>query len=443
MSHDQLKLPLSFRRLQQLAALLGGSAVLLLLIQSQYDWDDVQIDLKPCATAAFADVSVYLGASVRDRSSQTLYGTFHEHATSVLARSVRDVFHVQTILNGRFLYPTQEGRGHFSTVASWWEAANNSRYYWPPRGTGDLASCDYSPNGTVVVFRGFSFLSFQYGHVLHDLLPVLVWMAASFPQGKLAVELDDKKKIKAFLRWFDPDLKRRAFFIEPEKVVCATTLLAVVPNSCCSSPQYLRIPQLFNHLKQRISRTHVWNEATQVVYEIRLPNTAEHGRLLSSAHSEEVLQLAKKMLRYYSLPDDVIEFDGTSRGATASFQEQFRIFNSAYLVFGPHGTGFSNIIWMRCDQPVAVIEFVCGAHSRNVRGCLRSGAGFATYWTLLGGAQWVRYFHVFVQDTSTEVNDFMEVDLLGFSMALRAALTNITVERQTLKKTTETERLEP
>ena len=59
-----------------------------------------------------------------------------------------------------------------------------------------------------VVFRGFSFLSFQYGHVLHDLLPVLVWMAASFPQVKLAVELDDKKKIKAFLRWFDPDLKR-------------------------------------------------------------------------------------------------------------------------------------------------------------------------------------------------------------------------------------------
>lgn len=180
-------------------------------------------------------------------------------------------------------------------------------------------------------------------------------------------------------------------------------------SSVCSS-LYPPFSPLFRALrgrkqprKQRISRTHVWNEATQVVYEIRLPNTAEHGRLLSSAHSEEVLQLAKKMLRYYSLPDDVIEFDGTSRGATASFQEQFRIFNSAYLVFGPHGTGFSNIIWMRCDQPVAVIEFVCGAHSRNVRGCLRSGAGFATYWTLLGGAQWVTWALEFSQTDVIEV----------------------------------------
>ena len=31
---------------------MGGSAVLLLLIQSQYDWDDVQIDLKPCVALA-------------------------------------------------------------------------------------------------------------------------------------------------------------------------------------------------------------------------------------------------------------------------------------------------------------------------------------------------------------------------------------------------------
>ena len=40
-------------------------------------------------------------------------------------------------------------------------------------------------------------------------------------------------------------------------------------------------------------------------------------------------------------------------------QEQYRIFNSAYLAFGPHGTALSNIIWMRCDVPVAVIEFMC------------------------------------------------------------------------------------
>ena len=115
------------------------------------------------------------------------------------------------------------------------------------------------------------------------------------------------------------------------------------------------------------------------------------------------------------------------KGKTATFQDQYRLINSAVLVFGPHGTGFSNILWMPCHVPVAAIEFACSAHSLNARGS-QLGNGkvrLATCWSLEGSVSWVKYFHVLVRDPAAEMSDFMQVDLEALWAALDAALRHV------------------
>eukprot|EP00913_Durusdinium_trenchii_P028877 g27075.t1 len=128
------------------------------------------------------------------------------------------------------------------------------------------------------------------------------------------------------------DLFHRAIFIPEETTVCAETIHAVVPKmASCNHPISLRILQPNKHLRQQIAKSN----------------------RLDLHRRQEVLQR-------HGFPEEIMIFTGKFNGETASFQDQYRIFNSAFLVLGPHGTGLSNILWMRCDIPVAVIEFFCG-----------------------------------------------------------------------------------
>lgn len=108
------------------------------------------------------------------------------------------------------------------------------------------------------------------------------------------------------------------------------------------------------------------------------------------------------------------------------------LFNSAYLAFGPHGTGLSNVLWMQstCEQLPAVIEFICSRGTANVRGCFpEREINYSnhtprpmTYWRLYGGASWIRYFLVWLLRRYDYLSDFAQVDLNGFEIALNKAL---------------------
>ena len=244
----------------------------------------------------------------------------------------------------------------------------------------------------VIFFSGFFFKNFQYGHVLHDLLPMLTWMSTSRPKARVFLELDQDSKIQSFIQWLDPDLHKRTTFVRAGDVVCAAALWVVVPREA-PSPHKFRIPTLVNNLRRHIAKVQPTYEATSTVYVKRLPSTASHGRLLTDEHSQEVVQTAQSALHRHGMPSEVAIFDGTSDGkTTATFKEQYQRFNSAILVFGSHGTAFSNILWMPCEVPAAAIEFVCGAHSLQARGCFKpnvTGVRFDTYFQLHAGISWV------------------------------------------------------
>ncbi|CAE7029852.1 CA14 [Symbiodinium sp. CCMP2592] len=373
--------------------------------------------------AGFGTAVLYMGPDVNDSSNRQIYDEAKKITLKVLYRSLNEAFTVEKLSSGRFSYPKPSGFGDWQVRISWTNRAlKRSGWYLPP--TDALEVCSLNISGEVVFFRGFAFGSFQYGHVLHDLLPVLVWMSASYPSAQVVLELDKQGKIEPFLAWFDPSLHRRAIFVQPDVVVCAGVLLAVVPQRGIQTPHGLRIPALFNHLRSHVLYVQPSHNPVAAVHEVRIPATAGHGRLLTQDHSRQVLQIASSAIQQHSMPLEIVEFNGTSNGKAATFHDQYRLFNSAVLVFGPHGTGFSNILWMPCHVPVAAIEFVCGAHSLHVRGCqLNNGkVRLATYWSLEGSVSWVKYFHVLARDASTEMSDFMQVDLEGFSAALDAAL---------------------
>ena len=340
---------------------------------------------------AVGEATLCLGREVNDSDNKQAYQEAAWITKHVLSRSAEDAFEVQYLPNGRFTYPKATGFGQWQVRLSP-ESVDliDSGWYLARTAEEPLSVCSETVAEEVVFFRGFFFKAFQYGHVLHDLLPMLIWMSASHPKARVFLELDTHSKIRSFLEWFDPDLYNRTTFVHSGYVVCAGALWLVVPQA--PSPHGLRIPALFNNLRRHIAKVQPTFEARSTVYALRLPSTAGHGRLLTEEHSQEVVQTAQSALLRHGRPSEIIIFNGTSNGKkTATFREQYQIFSSAVLVFGPHGTAFSNILWMPCAVPVAAIEFICGAHSLKVRGCeLPDGnVRLATYFSLEGSISWV------------------------------------------------------
>ena len=60
---------------------------------------------------------------------------------------------------------------------------------------------------------------FQYGHILHDVLPVAMHVLTQQPAAKIAIQLDPDSRVKRFMEWFLPDLFERLVFVPVETLV--------------------------------------------------------------------------------------------------------------------------------------------------------------------------------------------------------------------------------
>lgn len=130
-----------------------------------------------------------------ERSLKAYY-SYVDQVVVTLSRSVEDTVEVKQVADGRFLYPALALGGEWHTVTSWWPPELNHSYFRAPRNASDLEKCKVIERNEVFFFRGFTFPAFQYGHVLHDLLPELLWMAARFPEAKAVLELDKTQKLR-------------------------------------------------------------------------------------------------------------------------------------------------------------------------------------------------------------------------------------------------------
>ena len=219
---------------------------------------------------AVGKAALYMGHDVNDSSNRNVYADARSIALPVLHRTVNETFVVEKLASGRFSYPKPSGFGDWQVRLSVSKPGiKRSAWYLFQPLICRLLLCICHMKWHF--FRGFAFGNFQYGHVLHDLLPVLVWMSASYPEAQIVLELDKEGKIEPLLAWFDPDLHRRTTFVKPDAVICAGALFVVVPQHGIKSPHGLRIAALFNHLRVHVLRVQPSHNPTIAVHEVRVP----------------------------------------------------------------------------------------------------------------------------------------------------------------------------
>jgi len=209
--------------------------------------------------------------------------------------------------------------------------------------------------------------------------------------------------------------------------------MALDPFPGIQRPEQLRIASVLGPMRSRIFKTKSPKLMQRAIAYQRAPGVTSHGRFLDARQFAQMIAMTAAALRQRHRPAEVTVFNGMARGSqmTMSFQEQFELFSSAFLAFGPHGTGLSNIVWMQsgadCDRGPAVIEFMCSPDTVGVRGCFvwsgkRKQLRMQSYWRLYGGAYWIRYFLVWLLKRDDHPSDTAKVDLEGFNMSLAAAL---------------------
>ncbi|CAJ1363005.1 unnamed protein product [Effrenium voratum] len=343
------------------------------------------------------------------------------------------VFHIKNFSQLRFRFPKSTRGEHYLEWQTIVQSLNGTDllpepFYLPFVKPGKL--CDLEISTPLFVYRGFSPEAFQFGHILHDVLPMIVWVATRYPGVQIAILRDVKGTLESFLQWLDADLAQMVTLVPSGAAVCAMNdVLMMIPGEEVLRPEQLRIPALMTSLRGFVFQRKQLQQVDKVIYYQRIRGATSHGRLFSEADSMQLVNLARGALRAQNKSDQIVVFNGTQNGVPMTFEEQYRLFSSAYLAFGPHGTGLSNVLWMQatdCLSRPAVIEFMCSLDTSKMRGCFvqvgkRKLPRPMTYWRLHGGAPWVRYFIVWLLRHKEDAH-LVRVDLPGFEMALAQAL---------------------
>ena len=149
-------------------------------------------------------------------------------------------------------------------------------------------------------------------------------------------------------------------FIDRGYTVCDQSVKVWVPIFAMGHLEMFRSWALIRHMRQHMFRTHPQLPVKSVVYLVREHKHSGHGRWHLQEDVEKDLEIAKDARKVHSRPESLVIFNGAWNGKTATLEQQYRIFNSAVVAFGPHGTGFSNVIWMPCaGVGVLVLEILC------------------------------------------------------------------------------------
>lgn len=401
-------------------------------------------DATACSFAETAGKAVLIpSAYALKHCNHKVWATVFERTVEAAKQPLEKTMEFRKIRRGRFMFPSSpQGPKRLLSHTNLYSndtasKALNEHFFTPfPDMFTRFSKCGMKIFQPVVLYRAWAPRYFQYGHVMSDLLPFVVWIYNNFASNdtKIVVEQDTDGRIKSFMEWFDGKMHERMIYVPADTIVCAESWLAVVnPAPRVRRPESLRIADLHRNLRAQISlRTKSQSLDKVVAYE-RVPGDTRTGRLIAKAQFSRLLDLTAEALRSVQRPaDDIVVFNGRVAGTTQSlgFEEQYRLFSSAYLALGPHGSGLSNILWMQnadCHDRPAVIEFMCSTDARSVRGCyvvegLKKLTRIQSWWRIFAGAPWVRYFMVWMLHHEDHESEVASVDEAGFNISLYAAL---------------------
>ncbi|CAE7610657.1 unnamed protein product [Symbiodinium natans] len=357
---------------------------------------------------------------------------FRDAVAREATRPMAETFALAAARGGRFRFVTSEHGPHYLEWRTqvWTNDSKASLFSGlaipfaegPPR-------CNLELPGPVAFYRGLSPQRFQYGHLLLDLLPLLQFLAAAEATSTLVLQRDPEGIIERFMRWYDRDLTKRLVFVNETQVVCTLGRLSLIKaKPGILRPDSMRLMSLWGPLRTQIRRLKESQPAVRAVAYQRVTGSVTHGRVMGRQSNRKLLAMAKAALKASGHPPQVVVFTGQKAGGRLmTFEEQYRLFNAAFLAYGPQGTGLANILWMQnadCHRRPAVIEFICSQDLQSSPGCFiwqnsQKVLSIKSTWHVAAGAFWVRYFHVWLLRGAMGQ---VEIDFIGFNQSLHEAL---------------------
>ena len=264
-------------------------------------------------------------------------------------------------------------------------------------------------------FAFHSWWANNYGHTMHDTMPLLAYLKATLHESLRFLMLD-VPVIKKIIKALDEGFYNRIEWINAEEVInISGDLFVTVPDS----HPCIMAKNLMSHLKDWISASLPKPvERNNIIFYTR-KNTTKY-RVLNIENEENITQTLKKFLIDNKIDGNLIIFSGKDEdGNVLPIEEQISIFRSAHTIIGPHGTGLSNIMWcdFNSDTPIKLLEFCPGpvGYSSEVQ------YEFNGYHTVLRGLP-IDYHIILYTPQSTANETF--VDLSDFNQAIEKMLSN-------------------
>lgn len=320
--------------------------------------------------------------------------------------------------------------------------------YWrPPTQVERSMPCAQHVRGPAAVWNTWQ-SDFNYAHFLHDHLPMIYWLREHSPPDARVIMGTCawcapalQNRTKEFLEWFDPPLAARVEWLAMESMICVDgDLHLAVPHfsvkrvadpsfqTRISGPYTVQLPSLIARVSHTAMRLHAASTREEdtwpsVIYYSRRASSIVSlpGRVFSAHHDEAIQHLIVSRMKHWSRGERFVVFDGVQTeehphpGYPMTAAQQLRLFRSARILIGPHGSGLANVLWMRpaggaesgCPNPTrSVLEFVCGQGSKRVQADCPYTRSF---YYLLGSAPWVSWSSLLY--SSQSLSSSLKVDL--------------------------------
>ena len=223
---------------------------------------------------------------------------------------------------------------------------------WPEYSKSDIKS-----NPEVIKldgrYAGFhTWWSHNYGHILHDTIPYLLWFKEQLPEDCQFLLLEDPVA-QQIIYSIDQCLYNNITWLKRGQVASIRgELYTTSPNK----HPFIRVLEFQSYLKNWLMQNHKGGEPTDIIYHTRAGTS--NRRLLDHNHETQIIQTIKRLMTEHNIKGDLKIFSGKNEnGQTLSVEEQINIFKNAHTVIGPHSTGLINILYSNLNK-VKLLEFI-------------------------------------------------------------------------------------
>eukprot|EP00435_Cladocopium_sp_Y103_P059777 s876_g21.t1 len=200
------------------------------------------------------------------RNHELLWQSFANQTLQAARTPLSRTFSIQTLATGgRFAF-FQSPRG--PNYLEWQTLADGRTAYhafgtplphpfYMPLNQSRFAQqqCHETIAEPVFVYRGFVPQKFQYGHILMDVLPMVVHVLTEKPAAKIAIQLDPDSSVKRFMEWFLPELFGRLVFVPVETLAPSSNLYKQASFCCLSLRSWCGLVCKCPHSDEKLMKT--------------------------------------------------------------------------------------------------------------------------------------------------------------------------------------------